>query len=296
MTIVEFIVLMAGGLTELGLLYVSGYETDKEQGEGDNWLTTTFSYAPAILAGGLTLLGIAYLLSYLDFANIRFSGLDEFSTITIGVLFAAVLFGSVVGNYLLPRVNEQQMLLIHVLVGINLFFSDRLGLPDWALWLLLLPTLALVYQALWPKAFSIYVKALYYLWYLVTLVALAFQNRGELFTAVETSPLDMFIFMSILVFLGVHILAALRFVLIITSLIIPRNRPLLAHIMPHLVSDAQMPLLNLGLILVVVLLLFGLNLFYEVVLDQMLINALVLGVSHFGMRAVSESTNNTNGH
>ena len=183
---------------------------------------------------------------------------------------------------MLPRVIEQQMLGVHLIIGTNMLINGLPALPNWGLILFLIPTAALIFQALWPRQLPMILRAFFYLWYLVTLLILAFQNDiGGYFEAFNLTIPEIFIFGSLLVFLGLHILVALRFVIITTSLIVPRNRPLLEIIMPRVMHADQMKPLAVMLLLGFAGLVFGANYWWNLVLDQTVVNFLVLAFLQF---------------
>ncbi len=274
----ELFALFGGILTEIALLY-GERPSKKVEGEADSASTlfAALTYEQRVLIFGGAALLISLFFNQFEFGRIYLGWLYGASNFGIAALLCLVLFSAVLGERMLPRVNEQQMLIIHLIVGVNLFVNDTLALPGWGLALLLVPTAALLFQAVWPRPLPLPLRAFYYLWYLVTILMLAFQNgAGWYFEAFDLTMLEVFVIGSILVFLALHFLVALRFVLITSSLILPRNRPLLRLVMPRLMRDEQMSSLALVSILGVTGLIWFANRRWGLVLDQMLVNVAVL--------------------
>jgi hypothetical protein len=282
MTLAEFVAIIGGALTQLGLLFANNGQNSfsfLQKKDEDTLVATPISDQQAVLLfGGITLI-TSLILDQFGFGSVRLHWVDELFTYTIAIIFVFILFSALAGDKLLPRVNEQQMLVIHLVVGINLLINSEVSLPNWALVLLLIPTAALIFQGIWSRALPTLQRAFFYLWYLITLVALAFQNGGlTYFEMVEISVTEIFIFGSLLVFLGMHMLVAMRFVLIISSLIFPRNRPLLKIMMPHLVHDEQLSIPGLLLILGLAAGVLVLKSMGQLNIDQTLINVFVLAM------------------
>ncbi len=283
MSLAEFVALMGGALTQLGLLYASNGQNPlsvfQKNDETEESVVAPISNEQIILLFGGIMLITSLILDQFTFGAVRLRWVDDLFTYTIAGVFAFILFAALAGDKLLPRINEQQMLVIHLVVGVNLLINGESALPNWALAMLLIPTTALIFQGIWPRVLPTIQRAFFYLWYLLTLVALAFQNGGAAyFEMIEISVSEIFIFGSLLVFLSVHMLAAIRFVLIISSLILPRNRPLLEIIMPHLVHDDQLSLPGLLTIMLVAGGVLVLNATTQLELDQTLINLFVLAM------------------
>ena len=283
MSLAEFIAITGGMLTQLGLLFAGTGQNLRSVFKQGNQAEALVA-APIddrqmmILFGGITLLTSLFLNQF-PFGRIRHMWIDDVLTFLIAIILSYILFSALAGDKLLPRVNEQQMLVIHLVVGINLLISGAPILPPWAFGLLLIPTAALIVQGIWPRPLPTVQRAFFYLWYLITLVAFAFQNGGTAyFSLMEISISEMFILGSLLIFLALHMLVAMRFVLIISSLIVPRNRPLLKIIMPHLMHDEQLSLPVLLLILLIAGGILALNASETLNIDQTLINLFVLAL------------------
>ena len=287
MSIAEFIALMGGILMEIGLLYGNREAQDDTQ----TGIVDTASQSPLapftirqwalLIGGGMLLLALA--LNLFSFGSVPLRWLDDIFTLVAGLVLTFVVFSAVIGDRILPRVNEQQMLVVHIIVGLNVWLQGEPALPTWALIAALIPTTALVFQGLYPRVMPLTTRALFYFWYLVTLLTLSFQNGAQAyFEMITTDPLDIFAFGSILIFLGVHILVAIRFTLILSSLIVPRNRPLLHLIMPRLMTDEQMSPSVLAVLLFFVAVVIAANSWVGFAPNQTMVNVLVLVVLQFG--------------
>jgi len=85
-------------------------------------------------------------------------------------------------------------------------------------------------------------KALVYFCYLLSLLALGFQREQmAFFSSKEFTLIEGLVFGMLLVFLVLHGLFAIRFFLMISSLILPRNRAYLPQVMPVIFYDEQAP-------------------------------------------------------
>lgn len=281
MSLAEFVAITGGMLMQLGLFLAANGQNPlslfRKDDQAEGLVAAPMDTRQSVLLFGGVMLVTSLLLSQFPFGNTRHIWIDDTLTYLIAIILVYILFSALAGDKLLPRVNEQQMLVIHLVVGINLLVNGDVALPNWVLALLLVPTAALIFQGIWPRALPTLQRAFFYLWYLITLVALAFQNGGvDYFEMTEISLSEFFIFGSLLIFLALHMLVALRFVLIISSLILPRNRPLLAVIMPHLVHDEQLSVPSLLIILFAAGSILGLNAIGRLDIDQTMINLFVL--------------------
>jgi hypothetical protein len=282
MTIAEFLAIIGGMLVQVGLVYAGNLALERKGHEEPRRLVAAIPLdfrQQVLLLGGIALLS-SLVFDALEFGSTHFGLVDAASNYIIAVILAYVLFAAVAGSRMLPRVNEQQMLAIHLVVGLHLWFTQSEALPGWAWVLALIPTAALIFQGLWPRELPVIVRAFYYLWYLLTLLVLAFQNGADgLFASyVEISLPELFILGSIVTLLFLHVLVAARFFLIISSLIIPRNRPLLKLIMPRLMHAEQMSPAMLLIILLIAGIVLGIGYVGEVSFDQALVNLFVLGL------------------
>jgi|SaaInlStandDraft_4_1057021.scaffolds.fasta_scaffold32146_3 hypothetical protein len=284
MSLAEFVALLGGVLTQLGLFLTNEGKdpfafAKKKEKEENALIDAPVSHQQQVLLFGSIALLSSILLDQFALGQARLGWVDDLFNFVIAGILAFVLFSALAGDQMLPKVNEQQMLVVHLVVGINMLISGEPALPKWGLLLLLIPTTALIFQGIWSRPLHLIQRAFFYLWYLITLLVLAFQNGGyAYFETIELSMPEMFIFASLLIFLGLHILVAMRFVLIISSLILPRNRPLLKIIMPRLMHDEQLPLLNLFIILAFAGLILLLNYVGNLDINQTLVNLFILAL------------------
>ncbi|MEZ4837322.1 MAG: hypothetical protein R2873_35885 [Caldilineaceae bacterium] len=280
MSVAEFLALFAGIVTEL-LLLLGPWMMPQVPSR----FVDALPYRQTVLTVGGSLLLLALALNQFEVTSRPYMWMDSLITpVAVGALLILLAAG-IFANGILPRVNEQQMLIIHLLVGANLVINGVPSLPVWALWGMLLPTVGLLFQAFWPRPLPVSAQSGFYLWYLVTLLLLAAQNgSADYFNAIELSTIDVFIFGSLLIFLGVHILFAARFVILVSSAIVPRNRLLLQLVLPTVMSDDQTARPVLAAVLGGVVVLYFVNAAWGLVLDQTAINVMTLFVIQFGGR------------
>ncbi len=180
------------------------------------------------------LLGVAGMSVYIN------TPLIGISFVFLGVF---VFFAALAANFFLPVINEQTILVVQALV---LYYVFSGGKP--VAWMPLavlasVPALVSLGLILWRQPVPASFKALLYLWYLVTLMVIPFQsNQVEYFRRAQLTALEGAFFGSLLVFLIIHGLFTVRFFLITSSLILPRNQAYVARVMPFLFSDEQVPL------------------------------------------------------
>jgi len=159
-------------------------------------------------------------------------------TIGLGVY---LFFAGMVTGELLPRVNEQSVLIVQLLVMVHQAFTGTLFTPLTIL-LVVLPAAMVLYLTIRQTPTPPTLKALIYFWYLLSLMRLGLQaDNLALFTAWEFTLFQGLVFGILLVFLIVHGLFAIRFFLIVSSLILPRNRVHLSQVMPLIYNDEQVP-------------------------------------------------------
>ena len=190
----------------------------------------------------LLLVTLAFLYEQLPFGDRLYLEISWILDVMAVSMLLIVLYFGVLGHAMLPRINLQKMFIVNLVVLLLILLN---GYESWPTWLLLgaiLPTGTLCILALWPRKLPLELAALLYFWYLLTLLALTFLNLGEdFFNEVTLNSYEVFIFAVVLVFLCLHVLLALRFLIIVLSLILPRNRPLLTLIMPRIIQDESMP-------------------------------------------------------
>lgn len=204
----------------------------------------------------------------------------------IGYMFVGiglyVLAMGVVSIRLLPRITEQMILTVHLLVIFNLITGDNPPF-DWQVGVAIFtPTsLALLLITFHKRPLHDVKKALLYLWYLILLLMLAQQNSAlETFSKPEINLLEAITTGAIFIFLLLHGLFFLRFFLIVSSLIMPRNRALIRPLMDALFTDEQVDITQMMLVIVGVGVMVGINSLAGIVANQIIWNAAVLLVIH----------------
>jgi len=215
----------------------------------------------------------------------------------VGVIFVGLglflLAAGLIADLLVPRVNES------IILGVLLMgLFDLLVRPPevWSpvVWGLggLQAGLALL-LIFYSQPLSLTGRALAYLIYLLTLFCQAFfrPDTTTLFTLAELNWREAFLFGAVFVFLLLHALLFLRFVLIVSSLILPANRPLLVYIIPRLFSTEQVALWRVAAACAVLIVVLVVNRFTGLVADSLLVSfSLAAGVQAllrpgFGRRA-----------
>lgn len=194
----------------------------------------------AALVGLFALLGIDQVKVYIDTPGINF--------IFYGLGFF-VLAAAFVGVTFLPPVNEQSILAVQALILLNALAG---GVVDWIPMAALTAVPALVCLGLlvWPRSFAPEVKAVLYLWYLLSLLAMPFQSgQAAYFRAPLLTWFEAWVFGGLFIFMILHGLFAVRFFLLASSLILPRNRPAIAPLMARLFSDEQASLPRFALVM-----------------------------------------------
>lgn len=200
----------------------------------------------------------------------------------VGLIFIFVglfIFGAgVVGTKLLPRINEQTLFAITLIAILSLFTEGGYLSPSPALLAgLIIPSLSVLVLVFSKRIMPPVVKALYYFWYLVMLIVIAFQSAQiARFSEPEVELLDALFFGAFFIFILLHGLFFMRFFLITATLILPRNHKYVRVMMPRLFSDEQMPLWRFAVISVLIAGTLLANLWLELVPQQPLINLLTL--------------------
>ncbi|MCA9982986.1 MAG: hypothetical protein KDE59_01785 [Anaerolineales bacterium] len=284
MTLPELLTLLAGLAAEL--LWLDGRPLPRPAwlqppGVGPRWLREVADRYQVWLWALLVVL-LAFGLEQLPIGQTWLPWLDPVFTGIMVLVLLFILYHGILGQQLLPRVNEGKMFLVHVVVMTTLLSTGRPALPAWLVWLTIIPTIALFWQALWPRRLSLTAQAIFYLWYLLTLLLLAIQNSNPaIFSQNELNSFEFFAFICLFVFLALHVLLGLRFAAISLSLVLPRNRPLLQLIMPNLIQpkplSRRLVLLFTGLALG----LFALNRWLDLGSGLTLTNVLVLFAIQF---------------
>jgi hypothetical protein len=233
MTLIAFFFFMLGALAEILWLW------RQAQPDSATYPITRHTLVVGGLAG--LALGLGLVLEVLGWEVIQVS-LSNTWVAFIFTLLCGFLFLASLAPQFLPRVNEQTILTVQVLITIHLWLSG--GNAHWA---------ALLFIGLLPASISLYLvlrqtpvpplgKALIYFWYLLSLLVQAAQGGGlDYFRLNRLAPIEGLAFGMLFVFLILHGLFALRFFLIVSSLLRPRNRRLVAQAMPVLFYDDQLP-------------------------------------------------------
>lgn len=220
------------------------------------------SHAPGALAPrlsrlqeviGLVLLvswGVIALADYFD-PPLSLGALGALQSYIMLFSFAFLFAFGMVSPKLLPRINEQTIVVVSLVAFYGLFSLTQL---EWV-WLaaLLLPALGVFGMALTTRVIHPYLKSLLYFWYLICLFIMALQSNFEMFIR-PTSELELTLFDNFIggaagIFLLLHSIFLVRFFLMLTALILPANRHLIVLAMPKLFDDMQIPRLKfLGLL------------------------------------------------
>ncbi|HPH95488.1 MAG TPA: hypothetical protein PKW33_06070 [Anaerolineaceae bacterium] len=191
----------------------------------------------ALLAAGLAFL-------------IRLAGLDgpsmDIGTSLVGsvlvVLGVFVFFAAMAADLFIPVINEQSILIVQcaILASFLLEGNQVPWLP--LLPLVLIPGIISLFLLFSQKKLPPILKALFYLWYLFTLMILPFQTgQVEAFLHATYTPIQAAVSGGLLLFMVIHGLFTARFFLMVCSLIRPRNRKFINRLMPRLFTDDQVP-------------------------------------------------------
>lgn len=249
---------------------------------------------PGLLAPGLSrlqeIIGLTVLVSWglialAEFFNLPLSleVLSFIQNIIMGPsFFFLFIFGMVIPK-LMPRVNEQTIVVITAIVLLSLVGRGELA---WY-WLAALSILlaGIFLMALTTVTLSPVLKSLFYFWYLACLFLMAYRSNYDMFlkpaSELELTSLDYFIGGATGTFLLLHSIFLVRFFLMLTALILPDNRHLIRTAMPQLFSDEQMPRVKFIVILLLVGALVLLNLWFGFAPNISLASVLILLAAHF---------------
>lgn len=191
--------------------------------------------------------------------------------------FFLFIFGMVIPK-LMPRINEQTIVAINLIVLISL----PAGIDWYWLAALLLPSLGVLVIALTNRIIHPGVKSLLYFWYLICLFIISYQNSYDLLASDQWSTsLEYFIGGASGIFLLLHSIFLVRFFLMLTANILPQNRYLVSLAMPQLFDDQQIPLLKFFGILAILAVIIVANQLTGLVASASLLNLLILLVVHF---------------
>jgi hypothetical protein len=151
-----------------------------------------------------------------------------------------LLFAGIFATSFLPRVSERSILIVQFMILVDLFLNrteiQPLIIIVCAI-LTILGILGLIFTRTSP--FPLF-KVFLYFWFLVLLVVQVFLS-GDLsyFTQINIGLLESFTFGAVFFFIILHCLILVRFFMIITSLILPRNRRLAVQAIQFIFYDDQ---------------------------------------------------------
>lgn len=212
------------------------------------------------------------------------SGFINWMTETIMVLAGLFLFiAGLWYHKFLPRINEQTLVVVTAIVLLSLYGQVQL---DWY-WLaaLSVPLIGIFILALTKHILHPALKSLFYFWYLMCLLVMAYLGAFDLLFNLDTGYLetsfDHFIAGAAGLFFLLHCVFLVRFFLMLTANILPWNRYLITLAMPQLFGDEQMSRRRFVVILLVVLGILWANLQFGLVTDINLASLLILFVVHF---------------
>lgn len=252
--------------------------------DGSNVVGPAFSREREIM--GVLFVGAALIIGIIELlgpAAYEISMGESITDVIFILLGLALFYYGVVDPFLLPHVNEQTVLVVHITMTLGLLLNSQFYMPVWGYVALLgFPTLALAYLGLTKRVPSPVIKALVYLWYLIELLALTLQND---FTSiiqqrtVTPSLTEDFVTGATAIFLLLHSLFLVRFFLMTSSLIVPRNRRYMDIVMPQLFTDEQLPVWQLLALLGAVVLVLSLNSLFALAPNTVVLNVLVLAIA-----------------
>lgn len=188
-----------------------------------------------------------------------------------------IFFAGVIGTGLLPQVNERSIIATQLIVLFGLVWGQGLSL-GWILGLAVVPVGLVLLLVLRRKPFGPVAKALMYLWYLFMLIVQTYQDRETMgyFNDGNLSLPAAFAVGATLVFLILHGLFAVRFFLIVSSLVFPKNRSAVGAMMPRLFQDEQISPLRFFAVLAVLLAAVAGLIYFQLAPSGLLLNAAVL--------------------
>jgi hypothetical protein len=254
--------------------------------------------APGIIAPGISrlqeIIALTVLLSWTLIALAEFFDPQLSLTVLGGIQDAIMLpafaflfvYGMVVPK-LLPRVNEQTIVVITAIVLLSLV--GRVELAWYWLTALAVPIVAIFLMALTTFIMPPLFKSLHYFWYLICLFTMAYQSNFDLFfnsaSADPQTSFDYFIAGAAGIFLLLHSIFLVRFFLMLTANIRKKNRYLIQLAMPQLFGDEQLPRYKFLVILLLVVIVLWTNRQFGFAPDLSLSSLLILFAVHFMDRA-----------
>lgn len=264
MKLTNFIAFLLGMVVE-GLLLWEAAREQTAATEENQIIAAPFLSRERLLMLGLTLLaGILIGLLMLTGWEQTVVFID---TPVVALLFILLILGllyyGLIAPRLLPRINEEAALSIHISVALSLLLTRPADAPWWPYALGLgLPWVLLLGVTLPQKPLAPLVKAFIYLWYLINLLALTLQTDFSVINEPASTPMTLgeaFVLGAGGLFLLLHSLFFIRFALMTSSLINPQGRKLMQQVIPKLYSDEQLPLIRVFLLQAVAVILLILN-------------------------------------
>ncbi len=281
MTVSSFIALLYGMLLEVLWLWDQAHGGDflarprpllgnqpHAQLRQPQWLAVMLGGAAIVLIGLLELLGLGS-----KSADISLP--IPFYIYTLIGLF--VFFAGVIWNGLLPRVNEKIILSAQMIILLWLLTSGSQPNAWVTTLVLVIPAGVMLFLVIRGEPLNALVKAILYLWYLFSLILMLYQTGFAEMTARSSFSIpEAFIFGTLFIFFLLHFLFTIRFFLIASSMVLPRNHKYIHRIMPTLYSDEQVPFSRFITLLMIVLALIGLNAWLGLVEARILVSLSVM--------------------
>ena len=196
------------------------------------------------------------------------------------LLGLGLLYFGVLDPRLLPHINEEAVLSVHMVVALSLLLTRPEDTSWWPYVLGLgIPWVLLLVATLPQRSPPPLAKAFIYLWYLINLLALTLQTD---FSALNASPSEAISYFEAFVlgagglFLLLHGLFFVRFLLMTSSLIGAKSRQYMILIMPRLYVDEQLPLVRVLLLQALAVAILLLNARFAFVPDISAVTVLVM--------------------
>ncbi len=282
MDLASNLAIAAGIIVEILLLWETADRQKKNQ-PAPGFLSSGLSRLQEII--GLVVFFFWLVIALADYFDppLSLAALSAIQNIIIGPsVFFLFIFG-IISPKLLPRVNEQTIVIVSL---VSLYSMFNLMQLEWY-WLaaLLLPALGVFGMALTTRVIHPYLKSLLYFWYLICLFIMALQSNFEMFirpgSELELTLFDNFIGGAAGIFLLLHSIFLVRFFLMLTALILPANRHLITLTMPQLFDDRQIPRLKFLGILALFGVIIALNRLTGLLPSTSALNLLILLAVHF---------------
>lgn len=184
-----------------------------------------------ILIGAAELVGENPVTAYID---------NALQFLLMGATMFFLLIAGAVGGWLLPRVNEYNIVSVLATVALNALAQGRLDDPILVGLFIGVPAILVLTLVLERSSPTLTSKVMLYLLYLGALIFLTIQT-GVIEAAGQshfTIP-EAFVFGTTFTFLSLHTLFGLRFFVITASLVLPANRVYTRPMMTKLFRDDQ---------------------------------------------------------